>query len=321
MSRIQFGAHYAPISTDDLIGPVEFAEKAETWGYDSCWVPGTLTGSQMDPLIVLAAAAQRTQQITLGTAVMILPIKSPFHLAKAASSVDVLSNGRLILGVGAGGPAPKDFEVEGVDFRQRGRISDENLDILLRLLSDTNVSYQGRYHQFTDATVRPRSVQKPHFPVWVGASWHDGVADGVLRRTARYGDGFLIHDASVEGYRQSQAKIMEYASSYGRDLHDFQWAFDIYTCLADSKDQALNVVASQTRWLPSEGRSGVSPDLQPEMGYALGTTKDCIEAIQGYVDLGITHFILYGRCSPDQLQDQYEVLAKEVIPHFRDGGE
>ena len=320
MSRIQFGAHYAPLAADDLIDPVEFAEKAETWGYDSFWMPGTLTSPQMDPLVVLAAVSQRTQQIMLGTAVLILPIMSPFHLAKAALSVDVLSNGRLILGVGVGGPAPKDFEVEGVEFHQRGRMSNEKLDILLRLLSETNVSYQGRYHQFTDVTVGPRSVQKPHCPVWVGASWHNGIGDGALRRAARYADGFLIHDASVEGYRQAQAKIMEYASSYGRDLHDFQWAFDIYTCLGDSKDQALNVVASQTRWLPSEGRSGVSPDLQPEMGYALGTTKDCIEAIQGYVDLGITHFILYGRCSPDQVQEQYEVLA-EVIPHFRDGGE
>ena len=150
MNRIQFGAHYAPISTEDLIGPVEFAEKAETWGYDTFWVPEILTKGHMDPLVVLGAAAQRTRRIRLGTMVLILPIRSPFHLAKAALSVDVLSNGRLILGVGIGGPAPKDFEVEGVDFHQRGRIANEKLDILIRLLSETGVSYQGRYHQFQD---------------------------------------------------------------------------------------------------------------------------------------------------------------------------
>ena len=178
MSRIQLGATYSfrdfspsLIGTQNVIGPVEFAEKAETWGYDCFWVPEVLTMSHMDPLVVLAAVAQRTQRIRLGTAVLVLPTRSPFHLAKAALSVDVLSSGRLTLGVGTGGLIPKDFEVEGVDIHQRGRISNERLDILRRLLSETSVSYQGRYHQFKDVTVGPRSVQKPHIPVkWTPSS-------------------------------------------------------------------------------------------------------------------------------------------------------
>lgn len=317
MRRIQFGAHYAPVAANNVMGPVEFAEQAEAYGYDSFWVPETLTGPRMDPLVVLAATAQRTQQILLGTAVLILPIRSPFHLAKAALSVDVLSNGRLILGVGVGGPAPKDFEVEGVDFHQRGRMTNERLDVILKLLAEPSVSHNGRYHEFQDVTVGPRSVQKPHIPVWVCASWNNGIADRVLRRAARYGDGFLIHDASVEEYKRAQDKIKAYAKSYGRDPHNFQWAFDIYTYLGNSKHQALNVVATQSRWLPLEERSGLSRDLRPERGYALGTAQDCIETIRGYVDLGITHFILFAICPPDQILPQYELLAKEVTPHLR----
>ena len=313
MSTIQFGAQYASVGMEDPIGPVEFAEKAERWGYDCFWVPEILTTPVMDPLVVLAAVAQRTRQIRLGTAVLILPTRSPFHLAKAALSVDVLSSGRLILGVGVGGGHPKDFEVEGMDIHQRGRISNEKLDVLRRLLSETNVSYQGRYHRFEDVTVGPRSVQKPHIPVWVGASWYDGIADSVLRRTARHGDGFLIHDISLEHYRQTQDKIQVYADSYGRDPQDIQWACNIWTYLGDSKDQALNMVATEM-----ERRSGVSPDVKPENSYALGTAKDCVEAIQGYVDLGITHFVIFPMCSPDQVLHQYEVFAQEVIPHFRD---
>ena len=315
MSKIQFGAVYDSLAMENLIGPVEFAEMAETWGYDCFWVPEILTLPLMDPLVLLGAVAQRTRRIGLGTSVLVLPTRSPFHLAKAALSVDVLSNGRLILGVGIGGLLPKDFEVEGVDIGQRGRISNERLDILRRLLSETNVSYQGRYHQFKDVTVGPRSVQKPHIPVWVGATWNDGIADRALRRTARYGDGFLSSRTPVADYKQAQDKIKEYANSFGRNPHDIQWASLMWTCLGDSKDQALKMYAAE-----QERRFGFSWDVQPQDRHVLGTPGDCIETIQQYIELGITHIVFYPICSPDQTLQQCEVLAKEVIPHFRDGG-
>ena len=311
MSEIQFGAFYDGIDMQNRIGPVEFAEQAEAWGYDCFWVPEVLTMPHMDPLVILAAAASRTQQIGLGTGVVIIPVRSPFQLAKASTSIDVLSKGRFILGVGNGGLFPKDFEVEGVDIHRRGKIADEKLDVLRRLLSETNVSYQGKYHQFRDITVEPRSVQKPHIPVWVGASWNDGMAEGVLRRTARYGDGFFSHDTPVEGYKEAQNRIKEYVVSYGRDPHEIEWAYILRTCLGDSKVQALNMANNmmKTHYAPLK-------DVRPENGYALGTPTDCIEVIQQYIDLGITHIVLYPIGSSGQLLGQFEVLAKEVIPHF-----
>ena len=293
---------------------MEAAIRAEEWGYDSFWVPESLTRPQMDPLVLLAAIAQRTQRIRLGTAILILPIRSPFHLVKGALSVDALSNGRFTLGVGVGGPAPKDFEVEGVDIRQRGRIADEKLDILHRLLSETNVSYKGRYHQFTDVTMKPDSVQAPPFPIWVGGSWYDGIADGVLRRAGRFGSGFLTHDTPIEGYRQAQAKIREYAEAHGRNLDGFEWATDIYTYLGDSKAQATVRLAAEMK-----DRLVFSAELHPENGYGLGPPRDCIEAIEEYVDLGINHIILFPVCPPEQVMEEYEILAREVIPHFRSG--
>ena len=266
---IQFGATYDSLASGNLISPVEFAEIAETWDYDSFWVPEVLTMPLMDPLVVLGAVAQRTRQIRLGTSVVLLPIRSPFHLAKAALSVDVLSNGRLILGVGIGGIMPKDFEVEGVDIRQRGRISNERLYILRRLLSETNISYHGRYHQFEDVTVGPRAVQNPHIPVWVGANWDDGIADGALRRTARYGDGFFVSRAPAESYGQAQDKIREYAVSYGRDPQDIEWACLMWTCLGDNKDEALKMYVTEQK-----RRFGHSWEVQPQERHVLGTPED-----------------------------------------------
>ena len=313
MSKIQFGVLYESLAMGDLLGPVEFAEIAETWGYDCFWVPEILTMPVMDPMVVLGAVAQRTTQIRLGTSVLVLPVRSPFHLAKAALSVDVLSNGRLILGLGIGGLLPKDFEAEGVDIRERGKISNERLDILRRLLTKTNVSYQGKYHQFEEITVGPRSVQQPHIPVWVGASWHDGIADRALRRAARYGDGFLTSRTPVEDYRQAQDKIKEYAHSYGRDPDEIQWASLMWTCLGDSKEQALKMYATE-----QERRFGLSWEVYPPDRHILGTPADCIETIQQYADLGITNIVFYPMCAPDRILHQYEVLIKEMIPHFRD---
>ena len=313
MSTTQFGAFYDGIDLRDHIGPVEFAEMAETWEYDSFWVPEALTMPLMDPLVILGAVAQHTSKIRLGTSVVVLPIRSPYHLAKAALSVDVLSNGRLILGVGIGGLLPKDFEVEGVDLHQRGRISNERIDLLHRLLSETGVSYQGRYHQFEDVTVGPPALQKPNIPVWLGATWNNGIADGALRRTARYGDGFFISRAPVESYRQAQDKIKEYAVSYGRSPEDIQWAYILLTCLGDSKAEALATATNKFKT-----HYGSPKNVQPEKGYALGTPADCTDIIQQYIDLGVTHIVLCPIGSPDQVLRQFEVLAKEVIPHFRD---
>ena len=312
MSTIQFGVQYAPISRDGRTSQMEAAIQAEEWGYDSFWVPESLTRPQMDPLVLLAAIAQRTQRIRLGTAVLVLPIRSPFNLTKSALSVHALSNGRFTLCAAAGGPNPKDFEVEGVDIRQRGRIADENLEILHRLLSESNASYKGRHHQFTGVTMKPDSVQGPPFPIWIGASWHDGIADGVLRRTGRFGNGFLTHDTPLEGYRRAQERIKEYASGYGRDLKGFEWATDIYTYLDDSKDKAIARLTSEMKESPM-----FSPELHPENGFGLGTPGDIIEVIESYAELGVNHVILFPACPPERAMQEYEALAKEVIPHFR----
>ncbi|MFQ5933904.1 MAG: LLM class flavin-dependent oxidoreductase, partial [Dehalococcoidia bacterium] len=117
------------------MGPVEFAEKCEQWGYDSFWVPDYILKPRIEALSILAAAAQKTSRIRLGTAVMVLPYKHPILLAKAALSVDVLSQGRLLLGVGIGADE-KEFEALGLDSRQRAPLSDEGLEILRRLFTE-----------------------------------------------------------------------------------------------------------------------------------------------------------------------------------------
>lgn len=292
--------------------PIELGRKAEAWGFHTYWAPEFLTVPTFDPMVLLAAVGQQTSSIRLGTGVVALALRSPFQLAKAASSVDVLSDGRLTLGVGIGGVNPKDLEIERVEPSQRGKLADERLSILQRLLTQTKVGHQGPLYNFDDVTIEPRPVQKPHIPIWVGARWAGKIAKAALRRAARHADTFIFPADTPPGlYKETQDAVREYASSYGRDPNSIKWAGTLWTCMGDSKIEAQNVANRQI-----ESMLGVPWDVQLDRSYGLGTPEDCIESIERFAELGISHFIITQCCPPSESAEQLEAFAREVIPHF-----
>ena len=235
MTKVKFGPIYTRI--EDIMGPVELAEKAESWGYDSFWVPDYVLKPRLDALIVLGAAAQRTSTIQLGTAVMVLPYKDPLQLSKSALSVDVLSNGRLLLGVGIGAN-PREFDVMGLDIRYRGRVSDERLDIMSHILDGETVTHHGRFHSFEDVAIGPPSISKPRIPIWLGAHCGTGWAEGALRRTGKYGDGFIPTEATIEQYKDAMDRISRHAEAAGRDPSSIEWGIFIFIIMEDSREYA-----------------------------------------------------------------------------------
>ena len=241
MAKMEFGPIYAQM--ENFIGPVEMAKQTEEWGYDSFWVPDYVHRPCFEALTLLAAVAPVTRRIKLGSAVMVLPYKHPVMMAKTALSIDVLSQGRLILGVGLGGNRPE-FDSLGLVYEDRAAISNERMDIIKQLFTGESVSYQGRFHQLDDLQLGPESVQKP-VPMWVGAGWNDGVAPGVIRRTARYGDGFVPVGIPPDGYAEVQKQIAREAESYGRDPSGFEWALFLWVCVGDSIEAARDVVGRE----------------------------------------------------------------------------
>ena len=209
MANIKIGLMYSDLK--DIINPAEFGKKAEQWGYHSFWVPDHALKHRMDPLTILMAVGQNTNTIRLGTAVMVLPYRPPYLTAKAAVSVDVLTDGRLMLGLGIGDLFPE-FEALELDRKVRGRLSDERLDIIRRFFTETNVTFKGEFHDFKDVTLLPPAVQKPHIPIWLGGHWDQGFAPGVLKRTGRFADGFIPTNPTIEGYKEAQKKIKEQAT-------------------------------------------------------------------------------------------------------------
>lgn len=170
----------------------EIAQRAETLGYDSVWVNDHIvipfdyldrfTARYYDPYMVLADAAARTQRIKLGTSVIVLPYRHAIVQAKMLTTLDAFSGGRVILGVGSGGVEPE-FQALGVDFSQRGALTDETLEVMLELWTQENPSFQGDHYAFSDIKFSPKPTQKPRIPIWIG-----GTSRASLRRTAQFGD-------------------------------------------------------------------------------------------------------------------------------------
>ena len=166
-----------------------------------------------EPFVLFGYLAAITQSLELVTTVVILPQRQTALVAKQAAEVDVLSGGRMRLGIGIGWN-DVEYEALGENFHDRGRRSDEQIEVLRQLWTTESVTYQGRWHTITDAGINPLPIQRP-IPIWIG-----GGADPVLRRIARTGDGWFPQFRPDEDARKIIGRLHDYAREAGRDPGD-----------------------------------------------------------------------------------------------------
>ncbi len=201
---------------DELVSAeaiAEMARAAEAAGFDACFVtdhpiPGDhwlAAGGHhsLDPFVALSFAASATRRLRLHTHVLVLPYRNPFLVAKAAATLDVLSGGRLILGV-ATGYLESEFAALGVPFGERNELTDEALDVLRRVWAEDGVAFQGHHFHAAGNTALPRPVQKPHPPLWVG-----GNSRRAIRRAVERGDGWLPFPAPARLARHIRTAALE----------------------------------------------------------------------------------------------------------------
>ena len=172
---------------------VKMAQIAEELGFDSIWVsdhviiPETHKGFGYvfyDPFITLSYIAAQTRKIKLGTSVIVLPYRNPVVLAKMISTLDNLSEGRIILGVGTGW-IKDEFDALGIAYEKRGEVTDEIQKVLKILWTEDNPSFKGKHYNFSNIKFRPKPVQKPHPVFWVG-----GGTKKAIERSVKYGEGW-----------------------------------------------------------------------------------------------------------------------------------
>ena len=211
----------------DPSGVRDFAQAVESLGYDHIipydhvvganpasrpgWnAPYTHKDMFHEPFVLFGYLAAVTKKIGLVSGVVILPQRQTVLVAKQAAAVDVLSGGRLRLGIGIGWN-PVEYEALGADFKNRGARSEEQIEVLRALWTKELVTFKGRWHTITDAGINPLPVQRP-IPIWLG-----GGAEPVLRRVGRLGDGWFPLAEPGDKVRSMIERIRSYAKEAGRD--------------------------------------------------------------------------------------------------------
>jgi probable F420-dependent oxidoreductase len=279
----------------------QFAERAEALGFDSLWAGEHVlfhTDTVSAP-ILLAGFAARTRRIRLGTAVYLLPLRHPLLAAKELVTLDHVTDGRLIAGVGVGGESRAEFAACGVPLAERGSRTDEAIGLLRRLWRDRRVTVTGRHFAIDDVTLTPRPRQPGGPPIWIG-----GRSDAALRRAARLGDGYLPYFMTPAQYRASTQRLDALCADLGRDPAAIERGLVVYVNLDDDRARGVrNAAAELTRVY---GRP--FHDLAARYG-VIGSAHGCAETIAQYRAAGVTHLVLNWACPREQILEQMERLA------------
>lgn len=290
---------------------LQAAHQAELFGYDSVWtadriiIPWQIKTAYpyskdkqfivppnrpfLEPLTCLAFLAGCTERIRLGVSVMVLPYRHPLYWTKIATTIDQLSLGRMILGVGVGWMA-EEFEALGIPFKERGTLSDEQLELLERLWEDDRVSFEGKYYRVENIAFYPKPLQSPRIPIWVG-----GEGQRAQRRAATYGDAWFPYFVNITPRELARRfdNVRRYAQEAGRDGDKI----------------ALGCC------LPIE----LTPEpVKQEEDYLMGSTEQVAHALRRFEVAGVAHMALQFMAPrwPER-QEQIERFARDVLPAFQ----
>ena len=300
MTDISYGVTY-PAGQQRHIRLEKYVSRVEELGYDSIWlIENIASGSPgLECLSTLGYMAACSNHLTIGTSILLLPLRNPVLVAQAYSSLDVLSDGRVVLGVGVGDASG--HTALGSDKQTRGSRMEEHLDIIKKLWTEESVTYEGRFTQIADYRQTPKPVQSPHPPIWIG-----GHSPAAISRAARHADGFIPVGATPNQCRE----IFESLDSQTGQLQrkPLTRAAHVYLCIADNQEAAIPIVESvMADRYQRTGRLG-DPNA-----HLVGSLADCKRSLQAFLEAGITHFIIDPFCQQDEAIEQVEQCAKMII--------
>ena len=280
---------------EDIQGVIDLAARCEDLGFDSVWASEHVFNVSYvydrigdkpyyEPLTVLTYVAAKTSTIGLGTSVLVLPYHNPIRLAKVAATLDVLSVGRVMLGVGVG-VIEEELEAMGSPFAERGAITDETIAIMKELWTKEDPSYQGKYHSFSGMKFTPKPVQKPHIPIIIG-----GTSKAAIRRAACSGAAWHPTALSPEVLAQGMEYLKEQVVTAGRDPSEVEV----------SVSAAIGSTHNHNR-------------------YSLGEDpEEVLERAQKYQEMGVGRLVVSPNTrDQSQLRPIMEMIAEVVIPAVR----
>jgi probable F420-dependent oxidoreductase len=283
---VAFGIQGSGQQVDGMPDPGRYrdlARAAEELGYDSIWAGDHISYRNpiLDVVVALSTFAAVTERIMLGAGIVLLPLRHPSVVAKEFASLDYLSGGRTILGVGVGGEGEKDFEAVGVDPRERGARTDEAMRALRSLFGPSPASFSGRFFSFAGVEIAPPPARPGGPALWVG-----GRSEAAIRRAAELGDGWIPIFVSPERFARGREELPAHVTP------------------------AVTVpahVGPKQRLLEHLRRrySGISEHVVERYCVA-GRPDECVARVREYLDAGAKH-VVFNLCEPEDAERLREV--------------
>ena len=326
---------------------LEEIDYAEELGFDSVWMPEhhfATPGLLGNPLTLAAAVSQRTERIKIGIAAAVLPFQHPLRIAEDTALIDVLSNGRLMLGVGRGWQVPE-CETFQIDQRESRERFAESMEIIKRAWTEDTFSHEGKFWQFKDVSIFPKPIQQPHPPVFwtvvTPSSYEKAAAEGysVIRSL-----NFVSLDTVEVGTAAFEAEIQK----RGQELSDFEMPLTAKVYVAPTDEEAERDAAPNAQWFYnalSNFLPGAPGRTKPASGYeeypddpgavakaasddmwtwgtAYGSPETVLKQLRAYSNRTYTNhwmsWMRIGELPHDKVMKSMELFAREVMPALKE---
>lgn len=312
---------------------VQVAEEAEGLGFHSAWVHDhILWGSEQhkthlsagsaealdesqrpnfyESVTTLSYVAGRTRNVKLGIAVLVLPLRNPLVIAKQLANLDVMSGGRLIVGVAPGAPSitKQEFQAVGADYEKRGKITDEYIAVLKKLWKDNLPSFSGEFANFSEAQMFPKPLQK-NLQILIGGG-ERGISARALRRVVELGDGWVPAYLTPEEVKEGTARVKKEFTSRGRDFCELTIVHEMFTAIDTEESNARSLAAKSL----STNFISVDEGLRRSL---VGTPRELKNRLEDYASAGvdITELKFVYSDIPSLLR-MMKLFAEEVKPSF-----
>lgn len=303
-----------PPKVSDL---AQLTERAEDLGFDvhitsHFLLPPSLEqkfGNKyvLDSNLIIAAIANSTESVRMGLT-CIAPLLHPLMWAKTLSTLDNITRGRLIPEIAVGWWEPE-FQALGIDIRKRGAMTNEQIEIMKKLWTEDETTYDGKFYHLERVRLEPKPVQTPHPPIWIACGESPNFMPAV-KRTAKYGDVWFPIWPTVEEVKRYFPKLKEECERVGRKA---KMAIFAYAATARDKETVDNIhfpKLVREPWFKSRE--------QVEKVCIVGTPEQCAERIEQYLKAGVSYFVLdlqyHGGVPTSYAFEQMEMFANEIIP-------
>jgi alkanesulfonate monooxygenase SsuD/methylene tetrahydromethanopterin reductase-like flavin-dependent oxidoreductase (luciferase family) len=318
-SRLEFGLL---LHTRHLIreeGPTDFsplweeALLADEIGADHIWLGDSVTildKARGDCLTTMAALAAKTKRVRIGVVPFLAALRNPVSLAHALATLDVISQGRIIIGASVGSVKQdmnEQFDACGVPYNEKAGRLNESIMIMRRLWNERAVTFEGKYYQIREAGILPHPVQKPVIPIWFAT----GKSEIALRRAGRLGDGWVTNASNLDDFISYRRIVDGYARQYGREGCVKATVLYASLHLDEDGERARREGWSWMEEFFRQPRAKLGQHLA-----IFGTPDECAQTFRGYVKAGLTAVI--ARLASEDQRTQINALLNDLKPRLAD---